>query len=185
MTKIVRIVPFFSIVAALAVGCVPVDNTGGEPPPGESVSFRLLAEGGAPGDFSEAAFFVDQDNADTADACVDGEDQGANAFCTDALAELEPGERLVMVRIQLGGCLGTGLGVVGMYLDGTTLNAHAIQSNSAYGMPGAACTADIGATNFAVAVTGAADAEEVTATVGVFNPDLPGGPAVAETTLID
>jgi len=166
-----------SLALSSACGLVPIDNSGGEPPPGDELSFRFIAQTGNIGGVDDATLVTAANVSDT-DACRSSFGEDAELpFCGDALAELQDDERLVVVRMQLGGCLGPGLGVDGAYIEGETIHMHVIKSDYAYGRVDTACTDDLGASAHAIAVKGAEGATEAAVTVGVYNPELPGGPA--------
>lgn len=180
------VLPFLGIVVAavtLGVGCV--DNSGGPPPDGTEleeftpVSFDagglFCGSGGDAGflihDATEAQAFLD-------DSC-EGHDAAAGQELVDAAGTLEDTEAIVILTIQLGGCLGE-YGVLGFYLsdDDTTVTGWVLRGDSAYGRQNVACTADWGMATEVYRVMGAADAVQAEILVGPFNPDLPGAPAL-------
>jgi hypothetical protein len=162
------------LVAGVA-GCL-VDNSGGPPPPGTELEFEPQALAGTCGTFRDEAFLVrDQASLDAFfTACPIPDD--ARPAWQDAVAGLAAGDVLVYVNVQQGGCLGEH-GLVGAFLDGTTLHAWLLRSDLSYGST-PACTADIGEAAQSMLVHGAADATAADVVVGTFNQSLPGAPAL-------
>jgi len=167
---------------AALTGCV--DNSGGPAPEGTELEEFSPAAGDAGGLFCE--FFRDDafllvDRAAVEDFFAN-ECAGNEAAVEDELATiadgLEEGEALVVVSIQLGGCLGE-WGVHGFYEseDGSTVTAWVLRADSSYGRTNWACTDDIGGAIGVYRVMGAADATEADIVIGTYNPDLPGAPA--------
>lgn len=162
-----------------ALGCDPVDNSGGPPPDGdklewERVSFLSI---GCQRYGDAARLITDQPGLDTyLDGCsaLSNEEQ---ATVDGALADLGDDDVLLGLDFLLGGCIGE-TAFMGAYKEGSTLHAWYLKGNSAYGVENAACTADIGESHEMVRVLGAGDVEEVDVKVGEFNPDLPNPPAL-------
>jgi hypothetical protein len=155
--------------------CTPVDNSGGPPPDGDSVAFEVVAE---PAAFCEAqddaALLRSQADMDAwLEGCSFGDDP--RAVLEAALAEVEAGETLVIVSAQLGGCL-MGFEVSGVFVDSDTLNIWMLKQDSSYGRTQVACTADLGEGHTLLVVQDAEDTQDIALTVGVWNPELPGGP---------
>jgi len=158
--------------------CTQVDNSGGEPPAGDPLQFAIGAEPAAFCEGIDAARFLDaQDDIDGwIEDCQ--ADEVARGQIEDAFAALEESESLVLVSAQLGGCIGD-YEVAGAYLDEGTLHMWMLKEDSSYGRQDVACTADIGEGHTLVVVDGAAEATDIDLTVGIWNPELPGGPVVA------
>ena len=161
-------------IAVFTTAC-GVDNSGGPIPAGDQVGYRVIGTTGEIGGVDDAAFVTAENIADEV-LCRSFIDDEPHAFCQDSLEQLQEGERLVLVSVQLGGCLDTGYGVQGAYLDDDQLNTHLLKADYSIGNPGMGCTDDLQAEAHAVAVTGADDASVVELTVGTFNPDLLFGP---------
>ncbi len=159
--------------------CTPVDNSGGEPPAGDPLTFAIEAE---PSAFCEAVdavrFIDDQEDIETWIASCEAEGDGTRGQLEDALAALEDGESLVLVSAQLGGCM-QDYEVAGAYLAEDTVHIWMLKEDVSYGRQDVACTADLGEGHSLVVVEGASEATEIDLTVGVWNPELPGGPAEA------
>lgn len=177
------VVPLFMLAVTL-MGCgESVDNSGGEPPAGEDVSLEqrpALSElepcwGGGT---DEAALLDDEAAVDAwlAD-CQNDDTAGMRTALLDAIDALDEQERLVGVRVVLGGCVQQ-WSLFGIYHDTTALNAWVLKEDTSYGIPDAACTDDIGWDgDYWVAAEGDLSAvTEATLTVGRYNPDLPDAP---------
>jgi hypothetical protein len=170
--------PALCLVALFA--CTPVDNSGGDPPPGDAVTFTKAA---LPdffcGHFDDHADLVLDDAA--VDALLDGcpDQSGELGPTKDAfkalVADAADGVGLVVVFTELGGCL-QDAAVVGFYRDGDTLHAWVKRGDTSYPDKEVACPADIGEMISGHWVEGADTASGVKVKVGVFNPDLPNPP---------
>ena len=173
-----RSAPLALCFLALAA-CSPVDNSGGDPPAGDAVPFSIIGE---PSGFCDARDDAELlRTADDIDAWI-GDCEFADDMRSDledALAELEADETLVIVSAQLGGCL-MGFEVEGVFVDGTQLNVWMLKQDSSYGRTQVACTDDLGEGHALLVVDDASDVDAIELTVGVWNPQLPGGPAQDE-----
>ena len=159
-----------------AAGCSQVDNSGGEPPPGDALQFAVTGEASAFCSGADAARFIDAQ--EDIDAWIDdcqAENEETRDQLEDALANLADDESLVIVSAQLGGCIGE-YRVSGAYLEDETLHMWMLKEDYSYGRVDAACTGDIGEGHALVVVEGAEEALNVDLTVGRYNPDLPGSP---------
>jgi len=173
------------VVAAVLLGAGCVDNSGGEPPAGteleEFTPVSLDAGGLFCDSFQDGAFLV-HDGIE-AQAFIDSQctnaDPAVAAELVSTADDLEDTEAIVVLTIELGGCLGE-YGVFGFYLsdDGDTVTGWVLRGDSAYGRQSVACPADIGQATEVYRVMGTADATQADILVGVFNPDLPGAPAM-------
>lgn len=156
-------------------GCV--DNSAGDPPPGEEVGFEDLD---SPGFFcglfrDEAWLIVDEADIDGLEAdCPDGPDTAA---LRTTLAATDPADALVVFTLAKGGCVGEH-DIVSVYRDGDTVRPWIWQADSSYGRPRTACTADLGEAIEVLRVDGAGDAADAALHIGTYNPDLPGAPAL-------
>jgi hypothetical protein len=161
-------------------GCTPVDNSGGDPPPGQLIPFTAVA---LPqffcGHFADRAELVLDDAA--ADGLVDdcpenaGEDGPVKDSLKTLVADADEGTGLVVVFAQLGGCI-TDASVVGFYRDGDLLHTWIKRADVSHGDGDMACPADIGEKIVGYYVEGAQDVSGVDVVVGTFNPDRPGAP---------
>jgi len=172
--------PSRALTAALCLlplaACTPVDNSGGDPPAGDSMEFALV---GSPAGFCEAMdeaalIGVQADIEDWVEGCDFADDMRADLETAHGALEAE--QALVIVSAQLGGCLGD-FEVVGVYEDGDQLNVWMLKEDTAYGKTNVACNDDLGEGHALIVVEDAADALSVSLTVGIWNPQLPGGPA--------
>ena len=175
------VLPAFTAVAFALTGCA-VDNSGGEPPAGETVEFEVaIANAGFfCEDTSDAAHLIKDEAGIDAfiEACgeeVLGDEATIEEDLIAELALLEDGQALVLVSAELGGCLGP-WAVDSVYMDGEILRPWMLKGDSAYGRTDMACTADIGQDHQVLRVDGAAAATSIELTVGIYNPDLPGAP---------
>ncbi|MCO4769799.1 MAG: hypothetical protein KDA24_07180 [Deltaproteobacteria bacterium] len=169
-------------LAAPLVGCA--DNSGGPPPDGTALEeFTSIAmdPGGLFCDFFRDDAFLIHDGSEAADFLAN-DCAGNNQEVQDAVVavadDLEEGEAIVVVSVQLGGCLGE-WGVHGFYMseDESTVTAWVLRGDSAYGKQNVACPADIGGAIELYRVMDAAAATEADILVGPYNPGLPGAPA--------
>jgi len=164
-------------VATLAAGCI--DNSGGPPPPGDKLEYeRVSFLGMACGRYQDKAWLIEDQ------AGLDAYWGGCEFIANDdrqtveaAVADLAEGDVLLGLDVELGGCIGE-TAFMGAYKEGDTLHAWLLKGNSAYGRGDVACTADIGEAHEVVRVFGAGEVADVDITVGIFNPDLPGAPAL-------
>ena len=159
-----------------AAGCSQVDNSGGEPPPGDALQFTVTGEPAAFCAGADAARFIDAQ--EDIDAWIDGcqaENEETRDQLEEALANLADDESLVIVSAQLGGCIGE-FTVSGAFLEAETLHMWMHKEDYSYGRAGSACTADIAEGHALVVVEGASEALDIDLTVGRYNPDLPGSP---------
>lgn len=166
-----------ALLAVLLVGCV--DNSGGDAPPGVDVAVEVPDWDTAPqacmGD--EGAFLL------TDEASVDAwfaecmEDVGQTARVLDAIGGLGSDQKLVAVRLILGGCV-QAWNFMGMHQDAETLHVWVLKEDTAYGRTQVACTDDLGwANGYWVAAEGdVGSVTEANLWLGRFNPQLPGGP---------
>lgn len=174
----------FAFVALALAGC-PVDNSGGPPPAGDTVTFEIASE--APGHFCDS--FADEAYLLRSTEDIDAYLEACNAFpdgsedieaALDAEVEaLLDGQAVLLVSAQLGGCLGD-WHIESVHLDGETLRPWMLKDDGAYGRTDVACTADIGQGHQILIVDDVADAADVELTVGHYNADLPGAPTAAE-----
>lgn len=174
-----RSVPLL-LLPLLLTGCA--DNSGGPPPDGESVEvFTPLSPdaGGFFCDFFGDAAFLVRD-ATEAQAFFDDECPGADATAQQQFVEaadgLLEGEVIVIVSVQLGGCLGE-WGVHGFYRDEDEVTAWVLRGDSAYGKQNVACTADEGGAIQPYLLEDVSGVTSAAIEVGTYNPDLPGAPA--------
>ena len=164
------------LLPLLSFACI--DNSGGEAPSGTDLS--LSAAGPSIGtctDFSgDAIALLDSEAAiDTWLSGCPNEAAAISAALVPVLDELADGERLVAIRIGLGGCV-QDWHLRGLFLDATTINAWALKADTAFGRGEQPCTDDIGVDERYVIAGGAAAAREAKLTIGRYNPDLPGAP---------
>ncbi len=159
-------------LSALLAACVPVDNSGGEPPDGESATFELLDAEPVCGAFTDQAFLiVTEDDKDAAlEACPDDPD-GLEAELDARLAELTEDQAIVFFQVALGGCL-QGHSLRGVYVEDDTVRPWIIKQDTSYGVPDVACTADLGEATGLLIVDGAAEATGAELHIGIINPDL-------------
>ncbi len=174
-----------SLLAVLALGAGCADNSGGPSPEGtaleEFTPAWLDAGGLSCEEYRDAAFLIHDSTEAQAfldSSCALTAQPVADEFLLLADA-LEDTEALVVLTIELGGCLGE-YGVFGFYLsdDGDTVTGWVKRADSSYGRQNVACPADIGQATELWRVMGAADATQAEILVGVFNPSLPGAPAL-------
>lgn len=171
------------LALALPACVVTADNSGGPPPEGEPVTFEILD---APQDFwcqaaVDGAILVSDEVS--LDALLDGCEvplEGADRDTVrqdllDALNGGEAGDVLVYAEGSAGGCIGQAW-IEDVTLDGDTLRPWMLKEDSSYGQVDVACTADWGLSTHLVRVSGAEDATSAELHLGVFNPELPGGP---------
>jgi hypothetical protein len=172
-----------ALCLAALVGCAPVDNSGGEPPTGDPLGFEVLTP---PGDLfcdalaDSAALMVDEAGIDAMlEACsvsFDGaENPQPRADLVAALDAGDAGDVLVYAVGSAGGCIGEAW-IEDVTLDGEVLRPWMIKEDSSYGRVDVACTTDYGLSNHLVRVSGAEAATSAELHIGVFNPELPGGP---------
>lgn len=168
------------LAPALLVGCV--DNSGGPPPDGESVeafSPMYLDAGGFFCDFFRDDAFLVRDRAEAeaffADECPSA-DVDAQEELGEAAGALAEGEAIVVVSVQLGGCLGE-WGVHGFYRAEDEVTAWVLRGDSAYGRQGADCNADIGGAIQPYLLEDVPGVTSAAIEVGAYNPELPGAPA--------
>lgn len=170
-----RLSPLLALL--LLSACTPVDNSGGEPPSGESVTFSVED---APIGFCEfqdgAALITSIDDVDAWVATCENEDLDRQPV-DDAVNALLESQTLVLVTAQLGGCLESSE-IAGVFLDGDQLNVWMLKQDTAYGRDNVACTDDLGVAYHLVTADAVASAASLR--VGVYNPDLPNGPALDE-----
>ena len=174
-----------ALALALILGGCMVDNSGGPPPGGDALDFEVSLVG--PSYFcaemeDQAHLITDSEDLDAfIDSCDPGEAADSDAV-GEALGEqveaLEEDQALLVVNTILGGCFGD-WHVEAVHRDGDTLRPWVLKADSAYGQQNIDCPADIGQGNEVLVVEGASDTIEVELTVGIYNPDLPGGPVEA------
>jgi len=174
-----RLSPLLPLV--FLVACSQVDNSGGPPPSGDSVSFVDLD---LPTDFfcesmadDAVMVAVEADMDALFEACfplavIAGE---ARQPWLDLLAATDAEDALVFAVGSAGGCIGDAW-IEDIKLDGSTLRPWMLKEDSSYGRNQVACTADWGISQHLVRVEGAAAADSIELTLGVFNPELPGAP---------
>ena len=162
----------------LAVACV--DNSGGPPPAGTELTVERQPQlVGSCSTFRDEAFLIESSDELPAffDECEGiPEDLRTGAY-TDAIGELGADDAFLFVNVQLGGCLGDHA-LQGAFLEGDTLHAWVLRSDAAYGRFEQACTDDLGESGLKAIVRGGAAATNVDVVIGVFNEELPGGPAL-------
>lgn len=170
-----RLSPLLALL--LLTACNPVDNSGGEPPSGESVSFSVEEAQIGFCEFQDgAALLDDSDDVDAWVATCENENLDRQPV-DDAVAALTDDQTLVLVTAQLGGCLESSE-IVGVFLDGDQLNVWMLKQDTAYGRDNIACTDDLGVAYHLVTADAVASAASLR--VGVYNPDLPNGPDLDE-----
>ena len=172
-----------AVLVLLLTGCV--DNSGGPPPPGIDLEIEHpLIE--VPSVFCETpddeAMLLD-DMTD-ADAWLAGCQEGTardelRTQIETTITGLDANARLIAASIVGGGCVG-GWSLFGIHLDDTTLRPWILKEDTSYGRSQVACTADIWwqTDYWLVRGDGVGDADAVELWVGVYNPDLPGAPAL-------
>lgn len=182
----IRAAASLCLLAGSLVGCgLGVDNSGGEPPAGTDVSLEKRTEltdlepcWGASQD--EAALLDDEAAVDAwlAD-CQNDDTAPMRTALLDVINGLGAQERLVGVRVVLGGCVQQ-WSLFGIYHDIDALNVWVLKEDTSYGVPNAACTDDIGwdGDYWIAAEADFSEVTEATLTVGLYNPDLPGAPAL-------
>ncbi len=179
-----RLLSVIIAITALGLAGCP-DNSGGLPPDGtaleEYTSAALEAGSLFCGQFTDDAFLI-HDGAE-AQAFLDSDCTQADQAAADELVAtadaLEEDEAIVILSIQLGGCLGE-YGVFGFYLsdDESTVTGWVKRSDSSYGRQNVGCNADIGEAIEVWRVMGAAVATDAAILVGTYNAELPGAPAL-------
>ena len=165
----------------LLAACVPLDNTGGPIPEGTPLSFEVLAAPDALscGNYQDTALLLrrEADVDDFLEGCA-SLDGVPEALRDDLLADLDEtaeGDALLVATVVLGGCLGD-YSFDGVYLDGDLLRPWLVKQDSSYGRPNTTCTEDIGEAIHLIRAAQGADAMVASIEVGVWNPELPGGP---------
>ncbi len=167
------------LASLFLVGCV--DNSGGEGPPGEDVSIESPGweadPGACPGP-EEAVLLQDANDVDLWMTDCDQDPAKRNALL-DVISGLDASRRFVAARIVLGGCV-QAWDFMGINQDGETLHVWVLEEDTSYGRANAACTDDIGwAEGYWIAAEGDVDqATGASLWLGVFNPELPGSPAL-------
>jgi hypothetical protein len=165
----------------LLAACAPLDNTGGPTPEGTPLSFEVIdaPDGLACGNYDDTALLLrgEADVDDFLEGCA-SLDGVPEALRDDLLAELDEtdeGDALLVATVVLGGCLGD-YSFEGVYLNGDRLRPWLVKEDSSYGRPDVACTEDIGEAIHLIRATQGAEAMVASIEVGVWNPELPGGP---------
>ncbi len=174
-----------ALVLLALTGCAGVDNSGGEPPPGTDVSIEsplgLDAISPCVGGGQDCALLLDDEAAvDTWLAeCASQDTTAQRDALVAAIDDLDDSQRLVGVRVVLGGCVQQ-WSFRGIYLDDNRLNVWILKEDTSYGLASADCTDDIGWDEgyWIAAEADVSAVTEATLTVGVYNPDLPGAPAL-------
>lgn len=159
-----------------AAGCSQVDNSGGEPPPGDVLQFTVTGEASAFCAGADTARFIDAQ--EDIDAWIDdcqAENEETRDQLEEALASLADDESLVIVSAQLGGCIGE-YTISGAFLEDETLHMWMLKEDYAYGRANASCPMDDAQEHALVVVEGADEALDLELKVGRYNPDLPGSP---------
>lgn len=165
----------------LLVACTELDNSGGQAPDGTPLSFEVIdaPAGLACGNWADTAILI-RNAADVDDflegcAALDVVPDGVREALLTELDETTQGDALLIATVALGGCLGD-YSFDGVFLDDDLVRPWLLKEDASYGRPDVACTADIGE---AIHLLRAVDADEAMAAsieVGVWNPELPGGP---------
>lgn len=172
---------FIIALASLSFAVACVDNSGGVPPAGERVEHEtVFLDGG--GIFCQ--IFDDEAFLLTADTDVDAFkvactelDATKEARLRELVDELTGDEALVIIIIGLGGCIHEAA-VMGVYIDDTVAHAHVLKGDTSYGVANAACTDDIGEAVEILRIDEKRTATDADVHVGIYNPDLPGAPAL-------
>jgi hypothetical protein len=171
------------VLGVLLAACI--DNTGGPPPPGEELEVETIE---APPLFCDSegdrsAVLNDQNDVDAWLADCDDDGTGSKESLGQdlltALSGLGSDSRLIAARIVGGGCVG-GWDLMGIYLDGITFHPWVLKADTAHGRRDVACPADIWwEDGFWIAIgPSVAFGSEAELWVGVYNPNLGGGPAL-------
>ena len=163
----------------LLAGCV--NNSGGEPPPGDPVGgFELIldslacVEAGNRGEFIET---VADANA-WVQPCVDGPQRNTvQERLISEVADLSGTAGLVAIDVPLTGCE-QGLELVDLYLDGTTLRPWLLKRDTAWGREGNECGITGSAQTYFL-MQGADRVDTIGLWIGRYNPDF-GTPLVVE-----
>ena len=157
---------------AFLTACVPVDNSGGEPPAGDTASFELIDAEPFCGGFGDEAWLIatEEDKAAVLEDCT-AEPDALEAELDALLAELTEDQVIVFFTVQLGGCL-QGHSLRGVYSEGETIRPWIIKQDTSYGVPDTACTSDIGEATGLLVVDDASEATSAELHVGIINPDL-------------
>jgi hypothetical protein len=156
-----------------------VDNSGGDPPPGEDVSVEAPGWESDPAACmgpEEAVLLTDEASVDAwLEECFEVGDQ--RQVLLDVIAGLDDSRRFVAARVQLGGCI-QNWDFMGLRQDGTTIQVWVLKEDTSYGRQNVACTDDLGwGVGYWIAAEGdVADATDANLWLGTFNPDLGGAP---------
>jgi hypothetical protein len=168
-----------SAIAALSLllGCTQaVDNSGGPPPDGDSISYAVIGNAPACGSFEERADLITDETS--IDAWLERCEASSETAREDLIAmteDLADDESLVILAAVVGGCIGD-VSVYGAYLEGDVVRPWILIADGTYGRNDIACTAEIGALIIAIAVTDERSSTSAELHVGRYNPDLPNGP---------
>ena len=154
-------------------------NDGGDPPPGVDVAIESTGWGFVEPCFGgeDTAMILDSTEAVQAwmAPCAPNAEKGAQIV--NKFNELDASRRLVAARVVLGGCV-QGQWLRGLTQDASTLYVWIMKEDTSAGVPGAACTDDIGwDEGYWIAAEGdVASVTEATLWLGSYNPDQPGAP---------
>ncbi len=169
------------VALLLLTACTELDNTGGPIPDGTPLSFEVIdaPEGLSCGNYSDTALLVrsEADVDDFLEGCAGlGEPpEGMRDALLTKLDETAQGDALLIATVVLGGCLGD-YSFDGVFLDGELLRPWLLKEDSSFGRPDVACTEDIGEAVHLLRAVEADQAMSASIEVGVWNPELPGGP---------
>lgn len=166
----------------LVAGCV--DNSGGGPPAGDDVSLEVPGEiPGSPcpslvAGGHEAALLDTPAAVEEWLAGCDPVDEDRRAALVSAVEDAGD-KKLIAVRMVLGGCA-RDWSLMGLYHDDDVINVWVLVADTSHGVSGAACTDDIFWDEaFYYAAEGDFSAvQEAAILAGIYNPDLPGAPAL-------
>jgi len=165
-------------VLALA-GCV--NNSGGEPPPGEAIGgYEIIldsmacVEAGNRGEFLQGVIDVNRWVA----PCVEGiESASVMSRLVSEVADLGDDGGLLAMDVELTGCE-QGVELIDVYLDGSYLRPWILKRDTAYGRDGNDCGIT-GSTQRYFLVQGASRIDTIGLWIGRYNPDL-GTPLIVQ-----
>ncbi|MCP4498982.1 MAG: hypothetical protein GY822_03320 [Deltaproteobacteria bacterium] len=178
--RILKSVLFMVLLGALAA-CT--DNSGGASPAGDDVSFSSAGLDDLFSCFAgeQEAALLDDENAvdDWLSNCEADDSVNVKEAILTEVEGLDDGERLVAVRMIFGGCVQQ-WHFMGIRQEADVLHAWVLREDTSYGIANAACTDDLGMSEryFIVSDGDVATATSADLVVGVFNPNLPGAPAL-------
>ncbi len=168
---------------SLLAACT-VDNSGGPPPEGDSISFTQLDLTdadfmcGAYGD--DAAIISDEATVDEWLAgCFDEDPSEMRDHLLTEIDALADDESLIVADVVLGGCT-QDFELLDVAIDDEIVRPWIVKHDTSYGKQDVACTADIGEQILLLKIADDRAATAAELHIGVYNPELPGGPVTIQ-----